>query len=178
MKRTAYVIGLAAMLMAAASLAEDKARDPLAVRIVPTRTSEEGVRSICLYQPADHFVVVVTNQSNEPIRLWREWCSWGWDTLTFRVTDGNGKTTDVRKGDREWSANYPEATLLQPGDHMVFDVAFDQETWRDAPLPGKGNSREIRMKAVFRIPADEQTREHKVWTGELASPEAAYTISR
>ena len=82
------------------------------------------------------------------------------------------------KGDKEWSANYPDATVLQPGDHMVFEVAFDQETWPHAPLPQKGQSREVRMKAVFTIPADEQTREHKVWTGEVASPEATYMIHR
>jgi len=178
MMRIVCVTGLVVVALATTVFAAGKVEDSLAVRIVPTRTSDKGVRSIDLYRPSDHFHVVITNVSKDPIRLWREWCSWGYYALSFRIADENGKTTEVRKGPRAWTRNAPDAAALAPGDHMVLEVAFDQDTWPDAPLPGKGNSREVRMKAVFAIQADEETKKAGVWTGEVASPEETYTIYR
>ena len=42
---------------------------PLAVRIVPTSFQEKTGRAIELYRPSQHFHVVVTNVSDESIRL-------------------------------------------------------------------------------------------------------------
>ena len=49
------------------------AADVLAVRIVLTAFRERTGRSI----ESDRWHVVITNVSEKPIRLWREWCSWG-----------------------------------------------------------------------------------------------------
>jgi hypothetical protein len=139
---------------------------------------ENDVRAITLFTPAQHFYVVVTNVSQEPIRLWREWCSWGYYNLSFKVTDDTGKTTVVKKKPREWRKNYPDSTILGPGDHMVFEVSFDEATWEGAPLPEQHKSRRVKMSAVFEIPEDQDTRKMKVWTGKASSPELTYTIYR
>lgn len=179
MNRTACTIGLVLIaLMARGVSAEEKTAESIAVRIVPTSTHDKGGRSITLWQPSHHFHVVITNLSKEPIRLWREWCSWGYYSLSFALADAGGKITIVKKGPMEWAKNYPDATTLAPGDHMVFEVTFDQSTWPNAPVPDKGKSREIKMKAVFSIPADEDTKKQSVWTGEVSSPEDTYTIYR
>jgi hypothetical protein len=34
------------------------------------------------------------------------------------------------------------------------------------------------MKAIFSIPADDDTKKHGVWTGEVSSPLESYTIFR
>ena len=177
MKRSAIVVGLIALL-AISLVAADGGGDMLSVRIVPTRVSENGDASLTLYGPTAHFWVVLTNISKEPIRVWREWCSWGWYSLSFRVTDEKGVTTEVKKAARGWTKNYPDATVLQPGDHMVYEVAFDPETWPTAPLPEKGQSRKVIMTAVFAIEADQDAKKGKVWTGEVASPASSYTIYR
>jgi hypothetical protein len=77
-----------------------------------------------------------------------------------------------------WSKNYPDATTLVPGDHMVSEVTFDPSIWPNAPVPEKGKSREIKMKAVFSIPADEDTKKYSIWTGAVSSPEDTYIIYR
>jgi hypothetical protein len=94
------------------------------------------------------------------------------------VVDANGKETIVEKAPRGWRKNFPDAMTLGPGDHIVFEVTFDEATWPNAPVPEKGKSREVKMKAVFAIPADADTKTHKVWTGEAASPVETYTIYR
>lgn len=179
MKRIGILVCcLVTVLNLRAEPADQKPAIPLSVRIVPESFREKGGRSITFWQPAQHFHVVITNPCDKPVRLWRDWCSWGEQMLSFEVTDENGKAIVVKKTPRNYRKNYPDWTLLLPGDHMVFDVFFDQTTWTNAPLPEKGNSREVKMKAVFEIPEDKETMENKVWTGKVCSPEETYTIYR
>lgn len=155
---------------------EQSEEGALSLRIVPTVSREDGVKSIILSQPAEHFHVVVTNVSDEPVRLWREWCSWGYHSLSFEIRNEDGSVTVVEKAPRSWRKNFPDWTTIPPGDHMVFEVSFDPQTWQNAPLPEKGESRRVTMKAVFEIAEDKDTEEHKVWTGRVSSPEHVYVI--
>ena len=157
---------------------EPQAPPPLAVRIVPTRHHEKIGRTIELYQPSQHFDVVVTNVSGRPVRLWREWCSWGYFSLSFVVTGEDGKSVAVRKKPRGWFKNYPDATIVPPGDHLVFEVSFDDATWQDPPLPERGRSRTVKLKAEYAVGSDERSEELGVWTGRASSPEDRFTIWR
>ena len=60
----------------------------------------------------------------------------------------------------------------------MFEVSFDAATWRDPPLPEQGKSRTVRLRAIFEVPADQETKANQVWTGKALSPEDAYTIYR
>jgi hypothetical protein len=86
-RRLLGVLGLGV----AAKLSDNRPDEPaqtatLAVRIVPTSYREKTGRAIELRRPSEHFYVVVTNVSGEPIRLWKEWCSWGY----FNLSDSTG----------------------------------------------------------------------------------------
>ena len=158
---------------------DERVADPISVRIVPTSFSKEGARTITLWQPTQHFHVVVTNTSDKPVRLWREWCSWGYYNLSFLVTGEDGKPIVVKKAWRGWKKNAPDSTTLPPGDHMVFEVSFDPKIWPLASselLPEEGKSREVKMKAVFEIVKDNETQKQDVWTGSVSSPEETYVI--
>ncbi len=61
---------------------------------------------------------------------------------------------------------------------MVFEVSFDEAIWQNAPLPDRGRSRAIKMKAVYEVPADDDTKEFGVWNGRISSPEETYTVYR
>ena len=167
---------LVAMFVIQGCTAGEKAGSSLSVRIVPDSTDDKGSRTINLSLPKQHFYVVITNISDKPVRLWREWSSWGYYTLSFVVTDDKGKMKVVKKGMMAWTKNYPDWTVLTSGDHMVFEVSFDLETWPNAPIPEKDKSREVKMKAEFEIPEDKETKEYQVWTGKVSSPEDKYVI--
>jgi hypothetical protein len=154
-----------------------KPPEPISVRIVPTSFHEKGGRVIALYKPADHFHVVLTNVSDQPIRLWRDWCSWGYFCLSFELTDQDGRTFQVRKKPRGWDKNFPDPFTIPGGNHMVLDVALD-DTWEGVPLPVNRNGQVWKIKAVYEVPADEETAKHKVWTGKVSSPEKTYTVFR
>ena len=151
----------------------------LQVRIVPTSFVENG-RAIDVRGPSQHFHVVVTNLSKAPVRLWRDRCSWGYYTVSFRFTDESGKTVAVKKRPRGWDSNAPDWTIVPPGGHMIFEVSFDDKIWQDAPalLPETPHGRRIKMKAVYSVEVDPQSQRRGVWTGEVSSPEEDYTIYR
>ena len=178
--RGIFAVTLAALSLCAPAWAgEGGAQPALAVRIVsPDRHRGEGPQLITLHQPSQQFHVVVTNVSGKPLRLWREWCSWGYYMLSFRVTGEDGETVTVKKAARGWSKNYPDWNLLQPGDHMVYEVSFDKKTWPNGPLPQEGKLREVKMSAVIEVEADAESKREDVWTGKVASPERTYKIAR
>jgi hypothetical protein len=173
--RIVACLGLVTLLACPLS-AEEKPAEQLTVRIVPTGLSEAGGRAITLFGSGQHFHVVLTNTGKTPVRLWKEWCSWGYFNLAFQVRSDDGKVTTTKKKPREWGKNFPDSTIIPPGDHMVIDVSFDTSAWQDAPLPPAGQQRTVSMRAVFEITADADTKKHKVWTGRVSSDENRYTI--
>ena len=150
----------------------------VAVRIVPTSYREKAGAAIDLRGPSAHFHVVVTNVSGEPIRLWKEWCSWGYFNLLFQVTDEAGRSVEVRKQDRDWTKNFPDSEFVPPGGHHLREVTFDPTDWAGLPPPEANRRKSVRMKAIYDIRPDLDTKEHRVWTGQVSSPEELYELWR
>ena len=185
MKRTTCILAVVLVaLWGCRGFAEQKTADSITVRIVPTSTDAQG-RNIHLYKKSEHFYVVITNVSGNPIRLWREWNSWGYDNLSFVLVGSTGRNTVISKRPiGAWAKNSPDSAILAPGDHMVIEVTFDDETaqgetmWLNAPAPETGDPLQIKMKAVYAIVANRDTKKYGIWTGRAFSPEDTYTISR
>jgi hypothetical protein len=167
-------------LAACPSSAEEKKQDTVAVavRIVPTGFRETGGRMLALFDPAQHFHVVVTNVGTSSIRLWKESCSWGYANLSFETKLADGKVQKISKMPRAWDKNVPDWTTLLPGDHLVLEVNFDASVWQNTPLPVAGQQRTLDLKATFEIAEDPQSKQKHVWTGKVSSAESKYTIFR
>ncbi|WP_435016226.1 hypothetical protein TA3x_003790 [Tundrisphaera sp. TA3] len=177
MKRFTWVACAVLLILTAGGRAiEPQASTPLSVRIVPTSYHEKTGRSIVLRQPSDHFAVVITNVSDRPVKLWREWCSNGYFNLSFVATGEDGEPVVVRKKPRGWDKNYPDATIVPPGDHMVLEVTFDEAIWQGLSLPGKNRSRTLKLKAEYSVEGSQQAEEHGVWVGRASSPEESFAI--
>lgn len=149
---------------------------PISVRIVPSAHSGKGGRAVELYKTSPHLYVVITNTSASTVRLWEEWCSWGYYNLSFVLTEQDGKAVEVRKKLRGFRGNFPSEFVIPPGDVMVIPVTFDAKVWEGFPSPEWGKPRVVKMKAVYRSRSEKRVEEHGVWTGEATSPEEAYTV--
>ena len=142
------------------------------------RNGKPGVRYINLSREQSHFHVVVTNKSQQPQRLWETWNSWGYFNLRFEVADEKGKVLyTIEKSLREWSKNFASWVELAPGEQFVMDVDFARERW-DLPFlkTKRRGDFTLRMRAVFENKTDGDTKEHKVWTGKIASPFEDYQV--
>jgi hypothetical protein len=148
---------------------------PLTVQIVPTH-SRDGRQSLDLPEPASHFHVVIANVSKDPIRVWKEWCSWGYEALSFEALDVDGRSLVISKIPGEWNKNYPDPFEIAPGGPMVVDVSLDPSTWQNSPLAGASGKADLRLKAVYEIRPDRDSERMKVWTGRAVSEQLQYTL--
>lgn len=176
--RSTATVWLALALMLPAEVIGKDADADLAVRIVPNDFySEKLGRSI---ERNEHFHVVLTNQTRRSLRLWKEWCSWGYFNLSFEVHDEDGRVTKMTKAPSGWDRNFPDWIILAPGDHFVIDVKLDESVWQGIPAPSAPKRppvpRVVRLKAIFEIRTDEEAVRNAVWTGRAASTEDSYNL--
>ncbi len=131
-------------------------------------------RIIALDEPLP---VVVTNTSKQPVRIWRDWCSWGYFQLSFEVKDDAGHTWTISRKEREFWKNYPDYWTLAPGEPLVLNVTLSSDIWETsggklADLRGKS----LKVKAIFAAQADDRGREDSVWSGRAGSTPRMYEI--
>ncbi len=123
------------------------------------------------------FHVLFTNRSKNPLRLWSEQCQLGYSTLSFRVDNGEGSATIMRKRTPDGSAwkNKPAKTITIPaGGSCRWAVApaaffWGQRQWT-APEPNTGMT--FTLTAIFEIRPTELAGKQGVWTGRVASEPA------
>lgn len=150
----------------------------IGLSIVPNDYDGHDGKTIHLGAPGAHFHVVLSNRSRHAIRLWRDNVSLGYDNLRFEVMADGGPPVLVVKSERPWEKNLPTWFTVPSGRSLVFDVTFAPPVWRDPPLPDAGQSRTLRIRAIYRIEADAATEKYRVWSGTAHSDSADYTISR
>src|SRR5262249_55914435 len=110
---------------------------PISVAIaVPASSAYDGSRVVRTGQKDAHFHVVLTNVSNQPQRIWREDCSWGYSALSFEFKDESGKAFVAERKPRGWRANMPVYWTLAPHEPLVLDVYLtDAAVWNGFPQP-------------------------------------------
>jgi hypothetical protein len=102
-----------------------KAKD-WSLEVVPY-SSAQGKQYI---QVHDLFYVVLTNDTDHDLTVWKEWCSWGYFNLAFDFTGNDGKIVHVQKrGDQYWTKNSPDAYVVGAGKHFVLVVTLKPEDW-------------------------------------------------
>lgn len=165
------------VFLSTAVLADDpESMEPVKVTIaVPIH---HGHRSL---NEADHFHILVTNVSDKPIRLWTDRFSWGYDNLSFELIGDDGKVSRIVKKPREYDKNFPDWLELEAGGSYVLNVDWFSEqgraVWDDAPVAnGKAKPTLVKLRAVYEVIPDEQSRKLGVWTGKIVSPEQMYAI--
>jgi len=149
---------------------------PVAVQIVPTSSRERTGQWIELAN-GGHFHVVVANLSSSPIRLWEEWCSWGYFNLSFEARESTGSSFVISKKNRGWDKNFPCPVVVDAGHSWVIDVNLEPSIWENSPLASDTGKATLRLRAIFEIREGEQSKTEKVWTGKVSSPEAPYTVT-
>ena len=133
-----------------------------------------GRRSIIHSGDASHFHVVVRNVSNKLQRVWSQSCSWGHNSLSFRLTDAAGKQVTIRRSAVPFLQNSPEFIELGPGESQVISVYFASDDWVGFPRPKVGTTQTVRMRCALNVRSDEFARETGVWTGSVSSADEEY----
>lgn len=133
-----------------------------------------GARAI---QAGGSVPVVLTNVTDKPVHLWRDWCSWGYYNISLDFQAG-GKEWKAVKRPRGWTKNYPDAMELAPGESAIFTQQLTEEIWDGLPPFKTMGGEKIKMRVRYEVAADEDTFDKNVWTGTLVTAFREYTILR
>lgn len=160
----------------------DSEREELSISIAIPKHG--GDRSIIYSSTSDHFSVVITNTSNQPQKVWKEWCSWGYFSLWFEVEEEGGRKYEVHKKGRAWFRNYPDAWTIAPGENLVIDVYFGSNDWDNFPLPKDGKPKKVKLTAIFENGHDEEIDKEllklsnceDIWLGKISSSPSDFFV--
>ena len=163
----------------------------LPIREVVNAEAGRPARILTMSSIAPHFNVAIQNISTQPIRIWDEDNSWGYDNLTLEISVINSKL--LRQSIRlvristNWFKNFGEFSILAPGemimrevdievpnDHPGAQVQKDRRPYRGFPMESMAVTTSCRMRAVYTVEPDLLAKQEGVWTGRIASPEHTY----
>jgi hypothetical protein len=123
-----------------------------------------------------HFHVVITNHSDQPQNLLQEGSSWGWEAMSFELTDEKGNKYLIHRTPAIWKDNAPVHWILKPGEHYVRDICFaqiyqGQNSWTGFPdRLNQGQNLKVKMKAIFEVTIDKGVYDEPLWHGRIESP--------
>lgn len=127
--------------------------------------------------PQAHFHVLWRNTSDRPLRIWAESSSWGYESLSFEITDATGQHWRALKRKSVFTRNIPAYVTIAPGQTLVKRVFFgDTRTWEGFPVE-KDQPFSVRMRAVFQVAQSPEAAQSAVWTGRIESGEIVVTFA-
>lgn len=168
------MLGLFVLLGVTESLFGEDPAPKLEVKIaIPVHHHQRSLNT-----NGDHFHVLVKNISDQPLRLWSEHFSWGYENLTFEEITEDGKVRTIQKNPGEWSKNFPDWLELKPDDTYVLNVKFAAPgVWENPPQAKAGEKpTKIKLRAVYQISPDKESNRLGVWTGKVVSAVDTYAI--
>jgi hypothetical protein len=128
--------------------------------------------------PQAHFHVLWKNTSDRPVRIWAESSSWGYESLSFEITDATGKRLRAGKRKTGFTGNKPAYVTIAPGQTMVKRVFFgDTKAWEGFPVE-KDQPFSVHVHAVFQVAASPEAAQSGVWTGRIESGEIEIIYTR
>ena len=133
--------------------------------IVPAGSDGQRTLSLVRYP---RFHVVVTNTSESPIRLWKDWTSWGMKSLSLMLQTPAKSMGIIRLPVRGIDGDFPDFWVLLPGEELVLEVNMADISWRGFP-DLYGESVKGSLSAIYEIKEDYLTDEFGIWTGRVLS---------
>jgi hypothetical protein len=129
--------------------------------------------------PNAHFHVLWRNTSDRPLRIWAESSSWGYESLSFEITDATGKHwRALKRKTAALTRNVPTYVTIAPGQTLVKRVFFgDTKAWEGFPAE-KDQPFSVRIQAVFQVAASPEAAQFAVWTGRIESSQIVINFTR
>lgn len=170
----------------AQSSVQSSARIPLELRIT---SPHQDNKTTLIFGSPPHLQVSIRNVSGQPLRLWKEWSSWGHGNLTLEIVAVDGKRLAqprllFKGGAKTWFRNRADpdplprngiqSRIVQFATHKQIQFTGDEyQGFPTYPRP----PRLVSLRAVFEIRPSADTEEHGIWTGRIVSAAKTFVIS-
>ncbi len=163
----------AVLFVALSSAAQERSAPGFSMSIASSGTGRIEYR-----EPKDHFHVILSNTSAKAQRVFQDSNSWGYYSLSFELEDHGGKKWLARKKRIAFSRNVPSWLEIPPGENLVIDVYWGDESAWDGFPPFETEAKRLTVRAVLEIKPDAETKQFQVWTGRMTSPTQEVVFSK
>lgn len=160
----------------------------LELKIIPNNFPELAPYPLLFFYEKSNFYkksnfqifVIMTNYSSDTVRIWEEDCSWGFGGLSFEFEYPSGEIQHVTHFCGAWDSNFPRTQKIPPNSSYIFSVNFMDGFWQNGPKPivdySKLKELNIKIKAIYEIKDDRDTKDNFVWTGSVESNTENYIL--
>lgn len=136
------------------------------------------------YKHHRKFHVLLTNVSSSPVRVWQEWCSWGYYCLQIELMEADGTKHLLKKKRIPFYANFPDYVALQSGESVVWNVDLSPSIWTGLPVMPTNAMANVKIRAIYTVTKPDDTEVNRdegvaqmgVWTGQSASDFCDFTL--
>ena len=105
----------------------------LDISLAAPRPPDKSPPLVALAAGSPQLIVVFTNKGQGSVRLWSDSCSWGYESLSFELTDPEGRISRVTRAELVWDKNVPKWDELSSGASRAMDVTLSAADWRGLP---------------------------------------------
>jgi len=112
----------------------------------------------------NQFRILIANISPEPVRIWKEQCSWGYEAFALEVKSGDKPPKLIKPRTISWRRNLPQFRTLEPGEKYTLNYGADD--WPGLLTAGK---QRLQIRAHYTVRSDEDATRANVWTGHVQS---------
>jgi len=95
------------------------------------------------------FQVIVTNTDSSAQQFYENASSGGYSSISFEITDENGKSNVVRKKKDTDASSTVTSTYLNPQEKRVFGIRILEDTWENAYKLHKQGARKFKVRAIY-----------------------------
>ncbi len=129
----------------------EEAKPYLELRLVTPRVENRHV--LKLDQAGPHLHLVMTNVSEDRLRLQNPPNTTGYDAMGFIVEDvESGKRWEMKRSPASTPTSLEDLFVLEPGEMHVMSVFFTENHWQGVPFQEDENTpRKIRIQATYDV---------------------------
>jgi hypothetical protein len=141
---------------------------PLEAELIVPISNPRGQRELSLGR-YPRFHVLLRNVSSQPIKLWKDWNSWGYFNLSLEAEDRNGERWVIRRRrPSAWDGDFPDFWVLLAGESLVLEIDMSAGEWEGFP-DLYGEQLPATLTAVYENKFDELAGEFGLWIGQISS---------
>ena len=112
--------------------------------------------------------MVLRNISSSPVKIWKDWNSWGYYNLSLSFSNADTSFTISKKSPTNWDGDFADYWTVPAGESLVLDIDMRAGVWKGLPdlygeiLAGK-------LSATYENKPDALAAEFGIWTGKLTT---------
>ena len=139
----------------------------LECRLVIPQSNPQGQRELDMSRYKS-FHVVLRNISSVPVKIWKDWNSWGYYNLSLSFSNSDTSFTISKKSPTNWDGDFADYWTVPAGESLVLDIDMRAGVWKGLP-DLYGETMTGKIKATYENKPDALAAEFGIWTGKLTT---------